>query len=94
MSSRRKDLNAGAATGGLFRPREEIEQEQDREPRQGPVLSTSRDVSPTERRVKRASFDIYEDQIERLGTLKYRSRTKISDMVREALDEYLTRRDV
>lgn len=56
-------------------------------------VSSFGDMSSEDRRVKRASFDIYEDQIERLGMLKYRTRTKISDLVREALDDYLAKHE-
>lgn len=49
-------------------------------------------MSPGEERpVKRASFDVYADQVERLGVLKYTRNQKISDMVREALDEWLSK---
>lgn len=78
MSSRRK-----ATDTSLFRPKEEIEQE---------ASTPIRDMSPGgQRPVKRASFDVYADQVERLGVLKYTKNQKISDMVREALDEWLTK---
>lgn len=67
----------------LFRPRSEILQEE---------LTTSGDMTPAESRpVKRASFDIYEDQLKRLGLLKYTRGEKISDMVKDALEEYLVK---
>jgi hypothetical protein len=49
---------------------------------------------PTKRRTKRYSFEFYEDQITKLKTLKYQSEMagenlKLSDMAREALDQYL-----
>lgn len=81
MSSRRK-----ATDTSLFRPKEEIEKDASR---------TSGDMSPEtptdSRPVKRASFDVYADQVERLGVLKYTKNQKISDMVREALDEWLAK---
>ena len=72
----------------LFRPREEVDQEQEK-------TSDSRDMSPTrERREKRASFDLYADQISRLGQLKYKlaeqgEKRRISDMVKDAVEAYL-----
>lgn len=81
MSSRRKAVDTS-----LFRPKEEIEQEEQQR-------STSRDMSSDTRAVKRASFDVYADQIERLGILKYKSKQRMSDMVRDALDEYLARHE-
>ena len=46
------------------------------------------------RKVKRASFDIYADQLERLGILTYTGGGTISDLVKEALDAYLSKRHV
>ena len=60
--------------------------------RKGFDVTLFRDMSPEgERPVKRASFDIYEDQLNRLGQLKYTRGEKISDMVRHALEEYLAK---
>lgn len=59
---------------------------------EGSDATLFRDMSPEEARpVKRASFDIYEDQLNRLGRLKYTRGEKISDMVRHALEEYLAK---
>lgn len=81
MSSRRKGLDTS-----LFGVKDTAEQED-------PVAR--RDMSPETptdtRPVKRASFDVYADQVERLGVLKYTKNQKISDMVREALDEWLSK---
>lgn len=73
----------------LFRSREEVDQEQEK-------TTNSRDMSrEADRREKRASFDLYEDQIARLGSLKYRlaehgEKRRISDMVKDAVEAYLT----
>lgn len=83
MSSKRKPVDTS-----LFRPREETEQEQ--------THSNDRDMSPTpestaERREKRASFDLYEDQIYAMQELKVRlarqgKKVRMSDLAREAVD--------
>lgn len=76
MSSRKTKLDTS-----LFRPREEIEQDLQ------PVVDSSGDMTPDVR--KRASFDIRPDQIQALGTLKYKTGKKISDLVVEALDDLI-----
>ena len=69
----------------LFRPKSEIMAED---------VVSSGDMTPEESRaVKRASFDIYEDQLSRLGQLKYQRGEKISDMVKDAIEEYLSKHD-
>ena len=66
----------------------------DRQPPPGPGAS-----APTKRKVRvRYSVDIFEDQIERLHQYRARElqrtgRGSISRMVREALDDYIRRRD-
>lgn len=82
MSSRRKPLETN-----LFRPKEEIEQEA-----QSP---STRDMSPgavdDEPRLKRASFDLREEQIKGLGMLKYQTGKKISELAQEAIDDLLAK---
>lgn len=74
MSGRKSKLDTA-----LFRPREEIEQ--DDQP-----VQTSGDMSR-----KRASFDIRPDQVSSLGQLKYRTGKRISDLVVEAIDDLLAK---
>lgn len=80
MSGRRK---AKELDTSLFRTPEHIEQD---------TVPTSGDMSPgaeDEVRVKRASFDLREDQIKALGMLKYSTGKKISELAQEAIDDLL-----
>jgi hypothetical protein len=81
MSSRKQGLNTA-----LFRPKDEIDHEQ------GQMQSTG-DMTPApERRYKRASFDLYEDQLVALSEIRTKLwretgvRPKVSELAREAFD--------
>ena len=55
-----------------------------------------RDVRPVRRKKTRHPFDLYEDQVDRLRELSAKDRMRggmgsMSEMVREAIDEYLAR---
>lgn len=82
MSSTRR--KAKPLETGLFRSKEEIDQETG--------SSQLVDMSPAhDVRLKRASFDLREDQIRALGQLKYRSGKRISDLAQEAIDDLLAK---
>ncbi|MCB9437319.1 MAG: hypothetical protein H6673_10065 [Anaerolineales bacterium] len=58
--------------------------------------SEKRPVLPTRRLARRYSFEFYDDQIQTLKRLKFEAesqgqRLTLSDLVREALDQYLQR---
>ncbi len=55
-----------------------------------------RDVRPVRRKKTRHPFDLYEDQVDKLRELAAKDRMRggmgsMSEMVREAIDEYLAR---
>ena len=58
-----------------------------------------RDVRPVRRKKTRHPFDLYEDQVDKLRELAARDRMRggigsMSEMVRDAIDEYLAKQPV
>ncbi len=106
-SKPRIPINYEATTGRVFRPASEVQAERDAL-EQGEVepiesdqddktneRSNERTNGQAERRVIRHSFDIYHDQLMRLGEIQmnlYREtgkKPKLGRLVQEALDQYI-----